>query len=274
MSALANEDGVAGPRMQRVRGSARVGFRHDPAAPTAGTRLSELWQEGSGKVRLPNVYGGSGPVAVLLNTAGGVTGGDRLDYAATWGPGATATVTSQAAERIYRSAAGAGRIDSRLDLGAGARGAWLPQETILFDRSALSRRLDVTMAGDARLLACEAVLFGRTAMGEDVRSIALDDAWTVRRDGRLVYADRLRLHGDSRAVLGGGATGAGARAVASVLLAAPDAEARLDEVRALLDAAPDGVEVGASAFDGLLAVRSLDRTAARSAGCSNRCSRF
>ncbi len=142
-------------------------------------------------------------------------------------------------------------------LGAGARGAWLPQETILFDRSALSRRLDVEMAADARLLACEAILFGRTAMGEDVRSADLDDAWTIRRDGRLVYADRLRLRGDSRTILSGCATGRGARAIASIVLAEPGAETRLDGVRALLDEAPDGVEAGASTFDGLVAVRIL-----------------
>lgn len=257
MAALRIDEGGTGARMQRARGTARVGFRHDPTAPTAGTRLSELWQDGSGKIRLPNVYDGGGPVAVLLNTAGGVTGGDHLDYAATWGANTTATVTSQAAERVYRRSAGVARIDTRLTLGPSARGTWLPQETILFDRSALTRRLEIELAPDAALVACESILFGRTAMGEDVRAVELDDLWRVRRGGRLVYADRLRMSGDSRAILGGGATGRGARAIASVLGTGAGVEAKLDAVRSLLDDAPAEVEAGASGFDGLLAVRVL-----------------
>ncbi|WP_245515782.1 urease accessory protein UreD [Oharaeibacter diazotrophicus] len=252
---MAMENGASAARMQRARGSARVSFRHDPTAPSAATRLAELWQDGSGKIRLPNVHDGRGPVAVLLNTAGGVTGGDRLDYAATWGAGTTATVTSQAAERVYRRSAGTARVDTTLTLGAGARGAWLPQETILFDRSALSRNLTVEMADDASLVACETVLFGRTAMGEEVTDVELDDLWRIRRGGRLVYADRLRIHGDAKAILSGGATGRGARAIAGVVAAAPDAEARLDGAREILGDGADGVEAGASAFDGLLVLR-------------------
>jgi len=257
LSALVMANGAPALRMQRARGSARVSFRHDPTAPSAATRLAELWQDGSGKIRLPNVHDGRGPVAVLLNTAGGVTGGDRLDYAATWGAGTTATVTSQAAERVYRRSAGTARVDTTLTLGAGARGAWLPQETILFDRSALSRVLAVDMADDAALVACETVLFGRTAMGEEITDVELDDLWRIRRGGRLVYADRLRLSGDAKAILAGGATGRGARAVASVIVAGHGAEARLDAVRDLLGDGADGVEAGASAFDGLVSVRLI-----------------
>ena len=34
-------------------------------------------------------------------------------------------------------------MDVRLEVGDGARLAWLPQETILFDRARLARRIDV-----------------------------------------------------------------------------------------------------------------------------------
>lgn len=247
------------PRMQRAQGHARVGFVRHAAADGAVTRLGELYQNGACKVRLPRTYDGFGPAAVLINTAGGVTGGDELVYEADWGDGARAVVTTQAAERIYRRSQGVGRIDNRLRIGAGAVARWLPQETIIFDRAGLSRRLDVDMAGDAELIAVESVVLGRTAMGEDVREITLADRWSVRRAGRLVYADALRLGGDARDILKGGATGRGARAFASVLVVAADAEARLEATRGLIEArsADAGFEAGASAFDGLMSIRLI-----------------
>lgn len=245
------------PRLQRARGFGRVSFRQVEGR----TRLEDLVQEGSAKIRLPRVYDGRGPVAVLLNTAGGITGGDHLVYEAAWGPGTAATVTAQAAERIYRRASGVGRVENRLTVGAGAEAFWLPQETIVFDRAGLARTLEVDLAPDARFTGCEMVVMGRTAMGEEVTTLSLTDRWRIRRNGRLVYADALRFDGDTRAILAGGATGRGARAFASVVQVAPEAADRLDAVRDGLDAAiaaSDGtLEAGASVFDGMMAVRLI-----------------
>ena len=246
------------PRLERAEGVARVAFALRRIGEREETRLADLFQDGSAKVRLPKVHDGSGPAAVFLNSAGGVTGGDRLSFEARFGAGTTATVTTQAAERIYRRSDGVGRIDNRLVVEAGATAHWLPQETIVFDGAGLRRRLDVDLAGDARLVAVESVVLGRTAMGEEVTAVDLADHWRVRRDGRLIYADALRLSGDSRAILSGGATGRGARAFASILVAASDAASRLDGSRELIETlAVDGIEAGASAFDGLLSIRCL-----------------
>lgn len=245
------------PALQRAEGRAEVRF-----SDLAGrTRLARLYQEGQAKIRLPRPHGDPRPVAVLINTAGGVTGGDRLAYGAAWGPGAAATVTSQAAERIYRSSGATGRVATRLEIGAGADAEWLPQETILFDRSRLERRLDIDLAPDARLLMAETIVFGRTAMGETVHSCFFADHWRLRRGGRLVFAESLRIDGDPKAILAGPATGGGALAVSTVLLAAPDATEALDRTRALLEDA--GSEAGASAFDGLLVVRLVSPDAQR-----------
>jgi Urease accessory protein UreH len=250
----AGNAGTDGPlRLQRARGAVAVSFK------SAGgrTRLDRLYQDGCGKARLPRTYDGV-PVAVLLNTAGGVTGGDEVSYRVGFGAGTRAVATTQAAERIYRRAEGLGRIVTRLEVGPGADAAWLPQETIVFDRAGLDRRLDIEMAGDARLLAVEAVVLGRTAMGETVREASIADHWRLVRAGRLVYADSLRLSGDVPAALASAATGRGAGAMATVLLAAPDAESRLAEMRDLVEAhAPTSVEAGVSAFDGLLVARFL-----------------
>lgn len=247
--------------LQRARGRAEVGF----AVRDGATRLDRLFQEGQAKIRLPKSFGGEPPTAVLINTAGGIAGGDRLDWGARFGPGCRASVTSQAAERVYRSSttdgARFGEVETRLSIGAGARAEWLPQETILFDRAALSRSLSVEVAADASALMVEAVVFGRTAMGEEVESCRLIDRWRVRREGRLVFADTFRVEGAAREILAGRATGVGARAFATVLFVDPAAEGRIEEVRAELEAS--GCLAGASAFDGLLVARLADPDPAR-----------
>ncbi len=244
------------PRLQRAFGRARVGFRQSDGQ----TRLADLWQQGCAKVRLPRVHDGGGPVAVLINTAGGITGGDVIEVEAVFGETTTATLTAQAAERIYRRSAGVGRVSTRLAVEAGATAAWLPQETIVFDGAGLDRSLDVSLASDARFTGCEAIVLGRTAMGETVRRLDLVDRWRVRRGGRLVFADALRLAGDAEAILSGSATGNGAAAFATLLHAGADAEGLVDPAREALDRVRgDDLDGGASAFEGLLVVRLLAR---------------
>ena len=187
--------------LQRARGRAEVAVsRRD-----GGVRLDRLFQQGCAKALLPRP-GGPAPEVVLINTAGGVTGGDRIDWRLAAGAGAALVATTQAAERVYRSAGGAARIATRLTLGAGARLDWLPQETILFDGARLDRRLEVEMAADARLLALETLVLGRAAMGETVATGAVSDQWRIRRGGRLVHAEALRLDGDLAAATAGAAT--------------------------------------------------------------------
>ena len=120
---------------------------------------------------------------VLINTSGGVTGGDRIDWRLEAGPGAALVATSQAAERVYRSTGGAARIETRLVSAPAPALDWLPQETILFDAGRLERRLEVDMAADAALTALECVVLGRAAMGEVVATGALSDQWRIRRGG-------------------------------------------------------------------------------------------
>ncbi|WP_084527223.1 urease accessory protein UreD [Kaistia soli] len=240
-------------RMQRSRGRARVGFRRDGDA----TRLTEFIQEGCCKVRLPRGEPGLPPDAVLLNTAGGITGGDHLVYEADVGAGVSMTVTTQAAERIYRRSAGAvpARVENRIAVATGGHVDWLPQETILFDRSAITRSLEVELAEDATALMLEAYVFGRTAMGENLTTVSLADRWRVRRGGRLIYADGIVVDGDAEALLKRGATAKGGVAVASLVMVAPDAAARLGAVRARLEDCKG--EASASTFGDVLTVRFL-----------------
>ena len=151
-------------------------------------------------------------------------------------------------------------METTIRLEAGATLDWLPQETILFDGGALDRSLTVDMAADSRFLAVESLVFGRRARGEAVAAGYLFDRWRIRRAGRLVYAEGLRFDGAMAETLDSPAVGAGAAATASLIMAAPDAETRLDAVRDILDS-DNTVEAGASAFDGLLAVRMVSADA-------------
>jgi urease accessory protein len=245
-------------RLERVSGRARIAVRAErgPADGTFGrTRLEVLYQQGAAKIRLPRVPAGDPLEAVLLNTAGGVTGGDRLAFEVTAGEGARAVATTQAAERVYRRTSGVAEIETTLSVAAGGRLDWLPQETILFDKSGLARRLTADVAPDAILLAIESLVLGRAAMGERVRQVFATDAWRIRRGGRLVFADTVRLDGDAHTRMAGGATGGGAAAFATVVLVAPMAERMLDLARAAL--AVTSVEGGVSAWNGLLVARMI-----------------
>ncbi len=242
------------PTMQRARGVSRVAIRADGPV----TRLVENYQSGSAKVRFPKSEAGRPLEIVLINTAGGVTGGDHLSYSISAEAGAHGVVAAQAAERIYRRSEGVARIETALAVASGASLDWLPQETILFDRSALTRTLVADVHPQARLLAIEAIVLGRTAMGETARSVEVSDSWRIRRGGKLVFADGLRLSGDAVAIMANGATGNGAAAIATVVLVAPDAEAKIDAAREALTS-PAG-EAGVSAWNGMLVARLIATT--------------
>ncbi len=209
----------------RAHGSVEIDVKNGPEP------LAHLRQSGCMRVLFPRCE--TGTEAVFLNTAGGVTGGDRLSVHAR--SAGTLTLTTQAAERIYRAQTGeVGEIRNHLHLDQGARLNWLPQETILFEGSTLNRALQVDMAADARFLMVEPLVFGRALMGETLHDALITDNIRIRRGGDLVFADALRLHGDIQDQLQNPAIADGAGAMASLLLIDPAAETRLDDLRQLL----------------------------------------
>ncbi|MBX3532049.1 MAG: urease accessory protein UreD [Rhizobiaceae bacterium] len=211
---------------QRVAGRGGIAV----AADSRGTRLERLFQEGAAKLRLPRRDGG-GLEAVLINTAGGLTGGDRLAWDIAVGEGAALTTTTQASEKVYRSAGGEAQATATAQVGAGGRLAWLPQETILYQGSALRRRLDVTLGSDARALIVEAVVLGRKAHGETVTRARFRESWRVHVEDRLVHADELALGPDIAAPTANRAALGGATAFATVLAVGGDEEHLLAEAR-------------------------------------------
>jgi urease accessory protein len=216
------------------------------------SRRAHVYEAGSLRVRFPNVAAGGALEAVIVNTAGGMTGGDRFELGVAVGEGARLTVTTAAAEKIYRSLGPDTAVSVKLEVGAGGMLAWLPQETILFDQMRLRRTIEVDLARNAQLIVAEAIVFGRSAMGETVARGHLFDRWRIRVDGALVFAEALRLDGAIVENLAQRATAAGGAAIASVLKI-PAGDANLAAIRA--SESSFAGEVGVSTFNGLALAR-------------------
>ncbi len=232
---------------QRVVGRAEVSVRRKREA----TVLDRLFQSGSAKAMLPRVHDAT-PEVVFLNTAGGLTGGDVLDYRLDVGAGAAAVATTQTAERVYDCAGGVARVGAEFRVGSGGRLDWLPQETIFYDGAALQRLTRVILTKDAECLALEVLAFGRQAMGERVRALNLADRREIWRDGRPVALDPLRL--SSAHLVDRPGLLRGAKAMASLAFVGRGAE---DAARVIAAVAVDGVEAGTSGWDGRLTLRAF-----------------
>jgi urease accessory protein len=242
--------------LARADGAARIEFAPDDSGRT---RLARLGQRSPVRVILPRPEGEEA-VAVLLNTAGGVCGGDRLALDARIRPGASATLVGQAAEKVYRALDRPAQVRTRLEVGDAAALHWAPQETLLFDGAMLERRTELRADGSARLLAAETLVFGRRAMGETLRGLHLRDDWRLFRSGRLVWADSLRLVGDAKGALAAASGFAGHEALCTLVFVGAALEAAREEVRGLLE----GSEVAgaASVVNGVLVARALGASAA------------
>jgi urease accessory protein len=229
------------------RAAGRIAFSVRQHA--GATRRARLFEEGPLRLRCPNSSAGA-LEAVIINTAGGIVGGDSLHIDLNVQEGAQLTVTTAAAEKVYRSLDADAAIDIKLKVGSGAVLAWLPQETILFDRARLQRTIDIDVAGDAQLVFAEAIVFGRSGHGEQVAMGRLLDRWRLHCAGRLLHAEALRFDGAIAAKLAQRAVTYGKIAVATVLIFPGD-----EQIGEVIRRQSFYAAVGASAWKGIALVR-------------------
>ena len=245
---------------QRARGEIRAVFAREGARSEA----SRLFETGGLRLRFPRA--GAECEAVIVNTGGGIAGGDLLRIELAVARGAEVFATTQAAEKVYRAEGAPAQVGVRLTVEPGASLVWAPQETLLFEGSNFARRLDADVAAGGALLIVEATVFGRLAHGETRIEARFRDDWRIRRGGKLLFAEAVRLE-NAGAALDRPAIGRGARAIATLLCIDPAAADRLDALRAALDAAaePPGeaLEAGASLVDGALVARLLSPSPVR-----------
>jgi urease accessory protein len=239
----------------RAQGAVRFGVHLQNGV----TRRGDLHESGSLRVRFPSPEA-EGLSGVFVNTAGGIAGGDRFDIDIAAGEGSRLTLTTAAAEKVYRAAGPAAQLNIALKAERGAHLAWLPQETILFDRARILRRIDIEMAEDASLLLCEIVVFGRAAMGERMLHGEFVDRWRLRRGGKLVFAETIRLDGDIGGKLARPAIAKGGVAIGTALIV-PGNEAVVEQIREASETF--GGEVGISCWNGFAMARFCAQDAAR-----------
>jgi urease accessory protein len=238
---------------------ARGAVRFDVHARDGVTRRGVLHESGSLRVRFPSPED-QGLSGVFVNTAGGVAGGDRFDIEIAASDAARLTLTTAAAEKVYRAQGAAAQLDIALRVGTGAHLSWLPQETILFDRARMQRRFDIALDEAASLLLCEIVVFGRTAMGERMEQGEFVDRWRLSRGGKLVFAETVRLDGDIGAKLARSAVAKGGAAIGTALIV-PGDETLVERIREASESFAG--EVGISAWNGFAMARFCAQDAAR-----------
>jgi urease accessory protein len=246
----------AASTLQRGHGVAEIAF----VCEGSTTRLKHLFQQTPCRVLFPTPEIGDPKLAVLLTTSGGLTGGDDMRLAAQLEPKAQATLTTQAAEKLYRSLGPDVRMDNRFTIAEGAYLEYLPQESIFFDGARLQRQNHVAVAPGGSFLACEMMVFGRAARHERLQSGRIHDSWRVRSGGKLVWADTMVLEDDIAAQLRAPLAFADSTAIATALYVSPDAERFLPLVRKLIDGG--ACRVGVSMVNGLLLCRLFGASAA------------
>ncbi len=233
-------------RIQRNSGIARLAS----SGNSGRTMLARLYQSGNAKIRVPARHDSKSLEAVMINIAGGMTGGDLLDWEFAAENGSTLTLTTQASEKVYKSTSGHSKADIRLRASDGSRINWLPQETILFDRARLVRTIELDLFDGSSALIVEPLVFGRQAMGETLEEAMIRDQWRVRSNGQMIHAEALEMTGALHDQLARKSITNGNSAIATVLLISPKAEKFLDDARKII-----GESGGVSSWNGKLLAR-------------------
>jgi urease accessory protein len=235
--------------LQRADGSGQILL----GGSDGGTRILEVFQRSPIRVIFPRIGSVVVKEGVLINTAGGVAGGDRLECSVTLLPDASITVTTQAAEKVYRALNEPARVVTKLKVCGSAKLAWLPQETIVFNAARLSREIDIDLSSGAELLALEWLVFGRAAHNEQMVGGHISDRWRVKRDGQLIWADTFRATDETFPHLQRKALLSNRKAIATLIYFGPDLDTQLELVRGI--ALSLECDCAATSVSGLIIVR-------------------
>src|SRR5246127_1380974 len=235
--------------LQRADGCGRIVL----SGSEKGTRIEDVFERSPIRIMFPRIGGHPVEEAVLINTGGGVAGGDRLECSVPALPGASIAVTSQAAEKVYRALDAPARVATTLKAHESARLAWLPQETIVFNAARIHRTTEIELFAGAQLLALEWLVLGRAAHGEIVVAGSVSDGWRVRKDGRLIWADSFRITDEIFPHLKTKALLSNCTAIATLIYFGLDLDKRLDFLREIIPSL--GCTCAATLVSGLIVVR-------------------
>ena len=244
-----NNDRPSDRDLQRAAGCGRIVL----IGSENGTRIEDVFERSPIRIMFPRTEHRAVEEAVLINTAGGIAGGDQLECSVAVLPGASIAVTTQAAEKVYRALYEPARVATRLKAQESAKLAWLPQETIVFNWARLHRTTEIELSGGAELLALECLVLGRAAYGEVVVGGTITDSWRVKRDGRLIWADSFRITDEIFPHLKTKALLSNHNAIATLIYFGPDLDKRLYFLREIIPSL--GCTCAATLVSGLIVVR-------------------
>ena len=235
--------------LQRADGCGRIVL----SGSENGTRIEDVFERFPIRVMFPRNGYRVMEEAVLINMAGGIAGGDRLECSVSVLPGTSIAVTSQAAEKVYRALNEPAHVTTRLKVRESTRLAWLPQETIIFNWARLHRTTEIELFSGSELLALEWLVLGRAAHGEIVVGGSITESWRVRKDSRLIWADSFRLKDETFPHLNRNALLSDCKAIATLVYFGPHLEKRLGLLRDILSSL--GCNCAATLVSGLIVVR-------------------
>jgi urease accessory protein len=252
-SPVARAENLSDKQLQRAKGSCRIVL----GSSEKGTRVVDLYQESPVRILFPKTHGARVEEAVLVNTSGGIAGGDRLEANVTAIENASITFTTQAAEKVYRALTESACIFTTLKVRDTAKLAWLPQETIVFNRARLSRETHVEVTSGTELLALEWLVLGRAAHGEKLSAATITDHWRIAKDGKLVWADTFRITDEVLPNLCRKALLSHHTAIATLVYFGPEPGLRLELVRDVTSSL--GCDCAVTLVGGLMVARLAAR---------------
>jgi urease accessory protein len=220
---------VEAPSRTGHAGSARLAFERAGSRTVVRTALAHS------PLRLltPRNHGHAA-WAYTSSLGGGLVDGDHLSLEVDVAPEASALLSTQGANRVYRSPRGC-RSDLTARVEEGALLAVVPDPTVCFTGARYAQVLDVRLASGASLVLVDLVTSGRDASGERWAFSHYTSTLRVHVDGRALVDERWLLdpaHGPLAERLGR------FNALASVLLVGPALAAAREALSAQVSALP------------------------------------
>lgn len=190
---------VANTAHRPLQANLSLGFTRDGEV----TRLDERSHFGPLLVQKPFYPEGKEVChVVIVHPPGGIVGGDELTISARVSASANAQITTPGASKWYKANGHTSHQKIRINVSKGGSLEWVPQETIFYNHANVEIDHQVSLEEDAVYVGCEVLCFGRTASGETFNSGQIKQRTGIRRNGKMIWLEQIRLLGESSAMSG------------------------------------------------------------------------
>lgn len=182
---------VAEKIQRRWLAELKLGFESDGRR----TILSERKHYGPLIIQKPFYPEGDVCHIYLIHPPGGIVGGDELNLTVKVDKNAHALITTPAATKFYRGNDFQAKQIQTINVSAGCKMEWLPQETIFFSGCEANTKTIVNLENDAQFIGWEIICLGRPASNEVFDHGYIRQVVEVWRDKEPIVIERSRLQG-------------------------------------------------------------------------------